>query len=145
MFLFLSDPEENMSSGKKETVLSSLLKNDHLRVTLELKPTIAKFCLLYANIAPKWNTMIACERTLPQNLFVFFKKVLHTFTEVHLPLMQFVKTCNLYRTSIHGLDALLKIFTNNLDVLNPQTLGSADHVYWFQTQLMESCLVVGSG
>ena len=65
MFLFLRNPEENMADGKKETILSPLFKNGHSRITLELKPVIGKFCLLYANIAPKWNTMIACERALP--------------------------------------------------------------------------------
>ena len=53
-FLFLRDPRENMSDCKKE-------KNVHLRMNLELKPMMGKFSLLYANIAPNWNTMISCE------------------------------------------------------------------------------------
>ena len=36
-------------------------KNVHLRMNLELKPMMGKFSLLYANIAPNWNTMISCE------------------------------------------------------------------------------------
>ena len=65
LFLFLRDPEENMSDGKKEIVSIITFKNGHSRMTLELKPRMGKFCLLYANIAPKWNAMIACERALP--------------------------------------------------------------------------------
>ena len=65
LFLFLRDPEEDMFDGKKETVSINTFKNGHSRKILELKPRMGKFCLLYANIAPKWNTMIACERALP--------------------------------------------------------------------------------
>ena len=42
------DPEENMSDSKKPN-LSSLLKNGHLRMTLELRLRMGKFSLLYAN------------------------------------------------------------------------------------------------
>ena len=50
---------------KKKLYPSPLLKNGHSGMTLELKLSMGKFCLLYANIALKWNTMIACERALP--------------------------------------------------------------------------------
>ena len=50
---------------RKKPYLSQLLKNGHSRMTLELKPRTGKFRLLYANNAPEWNTMIACERALP--------------------------------------------------------------------------------
>ena len=49
-----------MFDGKKETISINTLQ-----MTLELKQGMVKFCLHYANIAPKWNTMIACERALP--------------------------------------------------------------------------------
>ena len=62
MFLFLRDPEENMTNVRNKPYLSPLLKNGHSQMTLELKPRMGKFCLLYANIAPKRNTMIACEK-----------------------------------------------------------------------------------
>ena len=47
---------------RKKPCLSARLKNGHSRMTLELKPRIGKFSLLYANIAPEWTTMISCER-----------------------------------------------------------------------------------
>ena len=47
---------------RKKPYLSPFLKNDHLQMTLELKPSMGKFFLLYANIALKWNTMISCEK-----------------------------------------------------------------------------------
>ena len=45
---------------RKKLYLSLLLKNGYLQMALELKQRMGKFCLLYANIAWKWNTMIAC-------------------------------------------------------------------------------------
>ena len=36
------------------------------------------------------------------------------------------------------------MFVNSLAVLKQQTLGRADYVHCFQTQLTESCLVFGS-
>ena len=42
--------------------LSLLLKNDHWQITLELKPRMGQFSLLYADIVSRWNTMISCER-----------------------------------------------------------------------------------
>ena len=53
---------------RKKPYLSPLLKNGHLRITLESKPRMGKFSLLYANIARKWNTMISCERQCLENL-----------------------------------------------------------------------------
>ena len=47
---------------REKPYLSLLLKNGHSQVTSELRLRMAKFSLLYANIAPKWNTMISCER-----------------------------------------------------------------------------------
>ena len=43
---------------------------------------------------------------------------------------------------LHSLDVPIKIFANSLAVLNQQTPRRIDHVHCFQTQLMESCLVV---
>ena len=39
---------------------------------------------------------------------------------------------------LHSLDVPIKIFANSLAILKQQTLGTTDHVHWFQT---ESCLV----
>ena len=55
-------PRRKQPDRRKKPYLSPLLKNGHLRITLELKPRIGKFSLLYANIAPKWNTITSCER-----------------------------------------------------------------------------------
>ena len=44
--------------------------------------------------------------------------------------------------SLHSLDVPIKMFANSLVVLKKQTLGRADHVHCFQTQLTEICLVV---
>ena len=43
---------------------------------------------------------------------------------------------------LHSLDVPIKMFANNLAVLNQQTLRRINHVHCFQTQFMESCLVV---
>ena len=43
---------------RKKPYLSPLLKNANSQMTLELKPRMGKFSLLYGNVAPKWNTMI---------------------------------------------------------------------------------------
>ena len=51
-----------MSDSKKETVSITTFKNGHSQMTLELKPRMVKFSLLYANVAPKWNTMISPQR-----------------------------------------------------------------------------------
>ena len=140
-----------MSDGKKETVSITTFEKWPFTNTFRVKPKMGKFCLIYANIAPKWNTVIACEKALPFFflLLLFFKKVLYSFIEVYLPVMQ---VCNLLKNVIcakplflHGLDVPLKMFINSLTVLTQQTLGSTDHVHWFQTQSMESYLVVGSG
>ena len=63
-----------------------------------------------------------------------------------------MQVCNLLKHVIcakppflHSLDVLLKMFVNSLAVLNQQTLEITDNVHWFQTQLMESYLVIGSG
>ena len=58
---FFSKTQKNICPIVRKTpCLSLLLKNGHLRMTLELKPTMGRFFLLYAIIAPKWNTMISC-------------------------------------------------------------------------------------
>ena len=44
---------------RRKPYLSPLLKNGHLLMTLELKPSMGKFSLLYVNVAPKWNTLIS--------------------------------------------------------------------------------------
>ena len=41
-----------------------------------------------------------------------------------------------------SFDVQIKMFANSLALLNQQTQGRTDHVHCFQTQLMESCLVV---
>ena len=65
-------------------------------MTLELKPRMGMFSLLYANIARKWDTIISWERQGLENIkgsalkstcLFFFEKVLTTFIEVHLPVM----------------------------------------------------------
>ena len=43
---------------------------------------------------------------------------------------------------LHSLDVQIKMFANNLAVLNQQMLEMANHVHYFQILLMESCLVV---
>ena len=43
---------------------------------------------------------------------------------------------------LHSLDVPIKMFANNLAVLNQQTLRRINHVHCFQTQFMESCLAV---
>ena len=66
--------------------LSLLLKNDHWQITLELKPRMGQFSLLYADIVLRWNTMISCERqgletlkaVLKSIFFSFFEKKLHS-------------------------------------------------------------------
>ena len=40
---------------RKKSYLSPLLKNGHSQITLELKPRMGELCLLYANIALKWQ------------------------------------------------------------------------------------------
>ena len=56
--------------------------------------------------------------------------------------------CNLLKHVIcenfHSYIVLIKMFVNSLAVLKQQTLGRADYVHCFQTQLTESCLVFGS-
>ena len=43
---------------------------------------------------------------------------------------------------LHSLDVPIKMFTNSPAVLNQETQRLTDHVYCFQRQLTESCLVV---
>ena len=43
---------------------------------------------------------------------------------------------------LRSLYVPIKMSANSLTVLNQQTLGKTDHVHCFQTQMMESCLVL---
>ena len=57
---------------RKKTYLSPLLKNDYMQIVLELKPRIVSFSLLYANIDPKWNTMISYKGQGPALKWISF-------------------------------------------------------------------------
>ena len=70
---FSSETQKKMyPMVRKQLPLLSLLKNGHLQMTLELKPRMGKFCLLYANIASKWNTIIACGEDYALKSICFF-------------------------------------------------------------------------
>ena len=78
----------------------------------------------------------------------FFRE---SVTYIHRSTFAVIQFCNLSKHVIcekllflHSLDVLIKMFANSLAVLNQQTLGRADHVHCFQTQLTESCLGFGS-
>ena len=62
VFFTLETQKKICWTERKKPYLSPLLKSGHLRMTLELKLSMGKISLLYANIAPKWNTMISRER-----------------------------------------------------------------------------------
>ena len=62
VFFSLETQKKICLRERKKPYLSPLLKSGHLRMTLELKLRMGKISLLYANIDPKWNTMISRER-----------------------------------------------------------------------------------
>ena len=51
-----------MSDGKRETVSITTFKKWPFANDFRTETEEGKFSLLYANIVPKWNTMISCER-----------------------------------------------------------------------------------
>ena len=143
---------------RKKLYLSPLLKDGHSRMTLELKPRIRKFSLLYATLLRsgiQWfharGKVKKQERSRSSALkSIFFRE---SVTCIHRSKFVVMQVCNLSKRVIceklsflHGLDVLIKMFVNSLTVLNQhqQTLGRIDHVHCFQTQLTESCLVFGS-
>ena len=59
---FSFETQKKMSDGKKETVSITTFKKSSFANDFRIEPGVEKFSLPYANIAPKWNTMISCER-----------------------------------------------------------------------------------
>ena len=143
---------------RKKPYLSPLFKRwplaNDFRIETEDKKVLSALC----NTAPKWNTIVSCERQgretrKVQKLCLKINFFRESVTCIHRSKFVAMQVCNLSKRVIceklsflHSLDVLIKMLVNSLTVLNQRqkTMGRIDHVHCFQTQLTESCLVFGS-
>ena len=95
-FLFVRDPEQNMSGDKKETITVTTFKKlpfmNDFRIETEdgkLLSALCKYCfkLEYNDYMREARSRNFKGSALKLIGFFFFKKVLHTFIKVHLLVM----------------------------------------------------------